>query len=113
MEILELQIFQNKQWLIGFIIISIVGSVSRTMFNWRFTPKEVTIKNTLFNVFFGLAVCFFGEIALATFGFAKYRIFLILASFSSEKILAKLVKDESKNIDTIFNKTNKLTDNEK
>ena len=43
----------------------------------------------------------------------KYRIFLILASFSSEKILAKLVKDESKNIDTIFNKTDKLTDNEK
>ena len=64
MEILELQIFQNKQWLIGFIIISIVGSISRIIYNWKHTPKEVTYQNAGFYVFFGLVVCFFGEIFL-------------------------------------------------
>ena len=113
MEILELQIFQNKQWLIGFIIISIVGSVSRIIYNWKYSPKEVTYKNAGFYVFFGLVVCFFGELFLKAFEFQKYRIFLMVASFFSENILGKLVKNESEFIDKIFSKTDKLTDNEK
>ncbi len=113
MEILELQIFTNKQWLIGFIIISIVGSISRIMYNWKHTPKDVDFKSTLFYVFFGLVVCFFGEIFLKAFEFQKYRIFLMVASFFSENLLGKLVKNEENIIDKMFKKSEKFTDNEK
>ena len=113
MEILELQIFTNKQWLIGFIIISIVGSISRIIYNWKHTPKEVTYKNAGFYVFFGLVVCFFGEIFLKAFEFQKYRIFLMVASFFSENLLGKLVKNEENIIDKMFKKSEKFTDNEK
>ena len=41
----ELEIFRNLEWLIGFLVISLVGSFARVAVNFKYTPKDFTIKN--------------------------------------------------------------------
>lgn len=110
----ELDIFQNPEWFFGFLVISLVGSFARIAVNYKYTPKDFTVKNILLQIFFGLVICFAGEIILKTFNYQNYRVFLIFASFLSEDILLKIIKNKSPLLDKIFNKTtDKIFDNEK
>ena len=110
----ELEIFRNQEWLLAFCVISLVGSFARIAVNSKYFTKEFSFKNALLQIFFGLVICFIGEIILKQFSYDKYRVFLFFASFLSEDILLKIVKDKSPLLDKIFNKTtNKFLDNEK
>ena len=109
----ELEIFRNPEWLIGFLVISLVGSFARIAVGFKYSPKDFTIKNFFLQIFFGLVICFAGEIILKTFNYQNYRVFLIFASFLAEDILLKIIKNKTPLLDKIFNKTEKFLDNEK
>ena len=68
----ELEIFRNPEWLIGFLVISLVGSFARIAVSYKYTPKDFTMKNFFLQFFFGLVICFTGEILLKTFNYVAF-----------------------------------------
>lgn len=109
----ELEIFRNLEWLIGFLVISLVGSFARIAVGFKYSPKDFTLKNSFLQIFFGLVICFAGEIILKTFNYQNYRVFLIFMSFLAEDILLKIIKNKTPLLDKIFNKTENFLNDEK
>lgn len=109
----ELEILRNPEWLIGFLVISLVGSFARIAVGFKYSPKDFTLKNSFLQIFFGLVICFAGEIILKTFNYQNYRVFLIFMSFLAEDILLKIIKNKTPLLDKIFNKTENFLNDEK
>ena len=50
----ELEIFRNPEWLIGFLVISLVDSFARIAVGFKYSPKDFTLKKAKQNTVNGI-----------------------------------------------------------